>query len=180
MNAPLPSKQRDYAGRLRGWLGHPACPAQSVQDDLRAGADEIDRLRAELAEVRAVALEALKRPPAETSELERLRKVVAHFATECPWHEWAEKARKALRAPEDTTARRLELPVFPATHCLSCEPGKPCRLHSSSEKASVRTLTADSICCCGKRMGEHPALPPWWPCMLNAQNGKSAHLTTGE
>lgn len=46
--APPTSKQRDYAGRLRGWLGHPACPAQSVQDDLRAGADQIERLTREL------------------------------------------------------------------------------------------------------------------------------------
>jgi hypothetical protein len=29
------------------------------------------------------------------------------------------------------------------------------------EKAS-----ADTICECGKRMGEHPAQPPWWPCMF--------------
>lgn len=49
-DASTSSKQRDYAGRLRGWLGHPACPARSVQDDLRAGADEIDRLRALLRE----------------------------------------------------------------------------------------------------------------------------------
>lgn len=21
------------------------------------------------------------------------------------------------------------------------------------------------ICDCGKRMGEHPTQPPWWPCM---------------
>jgi hypothetical protein len=39
------TKEHDYAGRLRGWIGHPACPAQSVQDDLRAGADEIERLQ---------------------------------------------------------------------------------------------------------------------------------------
>lgn len=43
------TKESDYAARLRGWIGHPACPAQSVQDDLRAGADEIERLNAKIA-----------------------------------------------------------------------------------------------------------------------------------
>lgn len=74
------SKQRDYAGRLRGWIGHPACPAQSVQDDLRAGADEIDRLQAALAkwETGCTGKHGSQVPclPVETSgELERLRRI---------------------------------------------------------------------------------------------------------
>lgn len=30
-------------------------------------------------------------------------------------------------------------------------------------------LTPDDICSCGKRMGEHPAQQPWWPCMVRAE-----------
>lgn len=30
----------------------------------------------------------------------------------------------------------------------------------------------DAVCTCGKRMGEHPAQPPWWPCMLKSSENR--------
>lgn len=38
---------------------------------------------------------------------------------------------------------------------------------------------ADVICTCGKRFGEHPIQPPWWPCMVNA-SGESAVKSNGD
>lgn len=52
------TKESDYATRLRGWIGHPACPAQAVQDDLRAGADEIERLQKRLRVARNIIVDA--------------------------------------------------------------------------------------------------------------------------
>ena len=41
--------------------------------------------------------------------------------------------------------------------------------------ACIERESANLICDCGKRMGEHPAQAPWWPCMK-----KSAQQHRGE
>lgn len=41
----------------------------------------------------------------------------------------------------------------------------------SAKHSAVETsppLTVDNICSCEKRMGEHPTVPPWWPCMVRS------------
>jgi hypothetical protein len=44
------------------------------------------------------------------------------------------------------------------------------------ERRAAET-SVDRICQCGKRWGDHPAQPPWWPCMLKSPEKTPAALT---
>lgn len=120
------TKEQDYAGRLRGWIGHPACPSQSVQDDLKAGADEIERLRNDCQELTSgdrkfVSSDTLRReltgdPPdgqyaALLKEAERGEAVNTLDLIDALWWRLRNQRREIARLMKerDTARRSLEL-----------------------------------------------------------------------
>lgn len=69
-----------------------------------------------------------------------------------------------LREARASVARDADADCVCADGPQRCKYCRPIR--ALLERIDLALSTEPALCQCGKPMGEHPAQPPWWPCML--------------